>query len=134
MAKASVKDAGPSGPPGEVANVAPDLGNAGQTRILIDAMKESLSDIKSDVGRIEDRIDEIKDFRYADLLLYGKALAAAAVVLGGIAITAYFKLEAKLEKLEERIQAISQSSTRIDTKLEDLLQRIPPTVTPVPKR
>jgi prefoldin subunit 5 len=134
MAKASMNDPGQSGPPNDFPNVTPEIAGAGQTRILIDAMKESLADLKDDVGRIEASIDDIKGHRYTDLILYGKALAGAVVVLAGVAITAYMRLEAKIERLEDRIQALSTTSTRVDTKLEDLLQRIPPAITPVPKR
>ena len=55
------------------------------------------------------------------------AIAAVIVLLGGMMIAAYFRLESRMDEL-------STSSTKIETKLEDLLARIPPVATPAPKR
>jgi len=106
-------------PPQSLPSVNPsDLGGAGQTRLIIEAVKETVSELKSDVRTI-------KDHRFADMLWHIGALVAALVVLGGMMIATYFKIE-------DRLQELSTSSTRMETKLEDLLQRIPPVPTAPP--
>jgi hypothetical protein len=58
------------------------------------------------------------------------ALAAGVVLLGGMLIAAYFKIDDRIEALaratQDKFEAASNASTRVETKLEDLLQRIPP--------
>jgi len=106
-------------PPQSLPSVNPsDVGVAGQTRLIIEAVKETVSELKSDVRTIRDR-------RFADMLWHIGALAAAMVVLGGMMIATYFKIE-------DRLQELSTSLTRVETKLEDLLQRIPPVPTMPP--
>ena len=111
-----------SQPPREMANVAPfDVAGAGQTRLIVEAVKESVADLKADVK-------EIKGYRYGDLFKYLSAIAAAVVLLGGMLTAVYFRVEDKIHNL-------SNATTRMEAKLEDLLQRIPPTAsTPAPKR
>ena len=110
-----------SEPPRSVANVVPtDMANAGQTRILVDAIKESVAELKSEVTKI-------RDHRVTDLLLQLGALAAGFIVLSGMMIAAYFKIEGRLHEF-------GTVSTRVETKLDDLMQRIPPVPTPVPKK
>jgi hypothetical protein len=95
---------------------------AGQTRLIVEAVKETVAELKTDVRAI-------KDHRFTDMLWHIAALAAAVVLLGGMMVAAYFKFE-------DRLQLLSTSSTRVETKLDDLLQRIPPTPTliPAPKK
>ena len=50
------------------------------------------------------------------------------MVIGG-----YFILDGKLDKLGEKLDKLSTTVTRADTKLEDLLARIPPAQTPPPR-
>jgi hypothetical protein len=110
-----------SQPPTEMANVAPfDVAGSGQTRLIVEAVKESVADLKADVK-------EIKGYRYGDLFKYLSAIAAAVVLLGGMMIAVYFRVE-------DKIQRISTSTTRIESKLEDLVQRIPPVPTPAPRK
>lgn len=110
-----------SEPPKAMANVTPmDAGVTPVTRVLIDAVKESVSDLKSDVK-------EIKAQRFPDLLWHIAGLVGLGVILGGMMLTVYFKLE-------DKISALSTSSAKIETKLEDLIARIPPVQAPVPKR
>jgi len=82
----------------------------------VEAVKETVSELKADV-----RI--IKDHRFTDMLWHLGALVATALVLGGMMVAAYFKIQDKMDEL-------STSSTKVETKLEDLLQRIPPLPTP----
>ena len=110
-----------SQPPREMANVAPlDLAGAGQTRLIVEAVKDSVADLKSDVK-------DIKNYRYSDLFKYLSAIGAAVVLLGGMMIAAYFRVE-------DQIHQLSTATTRIETKFDDLLQRIPPVVAPAPRR
>lgn len=104
-----------------MANVTPqDMTGAGQTRIIVDAVKESVAELKSDVK-------DIKSHRVSDLVLHVSTLAAGFILLAGMMIAAYFKLD-------DRIHDISTALTRVETKLDDLLQRIPPIPTPVPRK
>jgi hypothetical protein len=93
--------------------------SAAQTRLLVRAVQDSLVDVKTDIR-------EIKSGEHAHFLLLLKIFGAAFVLLSGMLIFGYFRLE-------DRVSALDSSSIRIDTKLEDLLLRIPPIPTP-PKR
>lgn len=110
-----------SGPPQVIANVAPvDMAGAAHARIIVEAVKESVAELKADVR-------EIKTHRFTDLLWHITAFAAGFVILASMMIAAYFKIE-------DKIHTLSTSNTRIETKLEDLLQRIPPIPTLPPGR
>jgi hypothetical protein len=97
-----------------MANVTPlDVGGvSGHTRILIDAVKENIADLKMDVK-------DIKSHRFSDLLWHITGLVGVAVVLGSMLIAAYFRLD-------DKISSLSTQSTRIETKLDDIIARIPP--------
>ena len=97
-----------------------DIAGAGQTRLIVDAVKETVAELKADVR-------EIKGHRWSDLLWHIGSFAAGFVLLAGMMLAAYFKLE-------DRLFTLSTSATRVETKLEDLLQRIPPVQTPAPRR
>jgi hypothetical protein len=101
-----------SGPPRETANVTPMDAGSAQTRQIVEAVKASVAVLTSDVK-------EIRNYRYTDLLLHIGAFAAGIVLVVTMMVAAYFKLEDKL-------QTLSTATTRVDTKLEDLLLRIPP--------
>jgi hypothetical protein len=104
-----------------MANVPPPEGPAfAQARIIVDAVKESVAELKSDVK-------EIKGHRHTDFVWIIGVLAAGFLVLLGAMATAYLRLDDKVSEL-------SKSQTRIETRLEDLIARIPPTQTPVPKK
>jgi hypothetical protein len=90
---------------------------AGQTRLIVRAVQDSLRDVRADVQTI--RSGAHSDFR---LLL--KIFGTAFVILAGMLIFGYFRLE-------DKITALTASSIRVDTKLEDLLQRNPPIPTPL---
>jgi hypothetical protein len=106
-----------SQPPREMANVAPpDIAGAGQTRLMVDAIKESMAELRSDVK-------EIKGYRNGDLFKYLSAIAAAFLLLTGMMTTVYFRVD-------DHIRQLSTAITRVETKLDDLIQRIPPVPTP----
>jgi hypothetical protein len=109
-----------AGPPIETANVTPMDGGTAQTRQIVEAVKASVSELRQDVK-------DIKNYRYTDLLLHIGAFAGGIVLVVGMMVAAYFKLE-------DKISAVSTSNTRMETKLEDLLARIPPVQTPPPRR
>ena len=88
-----------------------------QTRVIVRAVQESLSDVKTDLR-------EITKKEHDHFLLLLKIFGAAFVLLSGMLIFGYFRLE-------DRVVSLDASSIRIDTKLEDLLQRIPPIPTPL---
>jgi hypothetical protein len=99
--------------PQSLPNVNPtDIGVAGQTRVIVDAVKETVAELKADVRNI-------RDHRFTDMMWHIGALTAGVILLGGMMITLYFKIE-------DKIEAISNESTKVETKLEDLLQRVPP--------
>ncbi|HVT56033.1 MAG TPA: hypothetical protein VHD34_08295, partial [Xanthobacteraceae bacterium] len=77
-------------------------------------------------GDIKQDIKDIRGYRLTDLLLVGGGIIASFVLLASMMIAGYFRLE-------DKIQIISTAQTRIETKLEDLLARIPPMQTP-PRR
>ena len=100
-------------------NVAPtEMAGTGNTRLMIEAVKETVADLKADVK-------EIKNHRFTDFLWHIGVFAAGFLLLATMMIAGYFKIE-------DRMNEVSKTTTRIDTKLEDLLQRIPPTVAPLP--
>jgi hypothetical protein len=61
-------------------------------------------------------------------------VVTAFLILSGMLIFGYFKLDDRIVKLEDRVNGFSNTLVRIDTKLEDLLARIPPVQTPPPQR
>jgi hypothetical protein len=98
----------------------PDVAGSGQTRLLISAIEGALKDLKDDVK-------DIKSHRHSDFVFHISLLGAGFILLAGMLIAGYFKLDDRISKIED-------ASTRIDTKLEDLLARIPPVQAPIPRR
>ena len=98
-----------------VANVAPDF--AGQTRILINAIEGTVADLKADVR-------EIRNHRVTDLLWHIGVFAGGFLIFASAMIFAYFKIEEKTSAL----------TTRVETKLDDLVARLPPVVAPIPRK
>jgi hypothetical protein len=109
-----------AGPPKETANVTPMDSGTTQTRIIVEA-------VKTTVATLESNVKEIRDYRYTDLWRHLAAFAAGIVLVVGMLITAYFKIE-------DKMQILSTASTRMETKLDDLIARIPPVQTQVPRR
>ena len=62
-------------------------------------------------------------------------MIGAAVVVLGVLGAAYFKLDGKLDvlfsRLDDKIADSIKTSTRIETKLDDLIARVPPVQTPL---
>jgi hypothetical protein len=87
--------------------------------VRVEALENSISEIKYD-------IKDIKSFRWTDFLWHIGVLIAFGVGFGVALITVYFRLE-------DRISALSTASTRIETKLEDLLARVPHVPIPLQK-
>jgi hypothetical protein len=105
----------------QIANVIPDVGAvAGQTRLLINAIDASTRELKDDVR-------DIKSHRHSDFVYMISVFAAGFILLAGMLITVYLLLDGRIEKL-------TISSVRSETKLEDLLQRVPPILPPPPKQ
>ena len=120
------RDQEESVPPGQLPNVPPDLPGTAQTRLLIQTIEDNLKDVKGD-------IKDIKKYRHSDFVYMIAMLAGGFVLLAGMLIATYFIIDSKFEKLSEKVDRLSISSTRVDVKLEDLLARIPPVQTPVPQ-
>lgn len=101
----------------------------GQTRVLAGVLEDGLKELRADVR-------EVKAYRHSDFRILAGMIATCFLVLAGMVVTGYFKLDDRIAlttgKADDRITTLTTTSTRIDTKLEDLLQRIPPAVTPVP--
>src|ERR1700689_4225430 len=92
-------------PPTEMANVTPMGSASAQTRRIVDAVTGSVAEIAKDVK-------EIKNYRYTDLLLHIGAFTGGIIMVVTLILTIY-------SKLDDRIQAISSTTTRSDQKLED---------------
>jgi pheromone shutdown protein TraB len=104
--------------PSQVATVVPT--GAGHTQAIVKSLEGSIADIKIDVR-------ELKNSRHSDFVYMITVFGAGFLILAGLLGTVYFKLD-------DRIDRLSQIIIRADTRLEDLLQRIPPVTTPAPKR
>ena len=88
---------------------------------------DRVAELAATVTHIKGEVSEVKaharsDFRFI-LLIFGGAF----IVLGGMILTSYLRLEDKAE-------ALVTSTQRVDTKLGDLLSRIPPAPTPPQRR
>jgi hypothetical protein len=108
-------------PPRSFPNVPPPDVSSGvaQARLVVKAVEDSVKELKDDVRHI--RTTQQTDFKW-----YLSASIAGFLLLAGMFLYGYVRLEDRFEKLND-------SSIRVETKLNDLLQRIPPAVMPVPK-
>jgi hypothetical protein len=104
--------------PTQVATVLPT--GAGHTQAVVKSLEDSIAEIKTDIR-------ELKNHRHSDFVYLITVFAAGFLLLSGAIGTVYFRLDDKIDRL-------TQTGIRVDTKLEDLLQRIPPVVAPAPKR
>jgi hypothetical protein len=91
MARAP-KPSGENGPPKEMPNVIPDVGGSGQTRILIDAVKETVAELKSDVK-------DIKEYRHTDFRWHITIFGSGFLLLAGLALHLYSRLEGNYSPL-----------------------------------
>jgi len=85
----------------------------GHTQAIVNSLQNDIGDIKKDIRWL------LGIFAAGFLLLAGTGTGAI--------VGLYFKLDEKLEKY-------TASNIRMETKLEDLLARIPPVQAPAPKR
>ena len=92
--------------------------NSGPARVIAEAIAKDITEIKSGVNDLKNnrRDDFIKL-----LMIYG----AGFVFLAGMIVSSYLLLDNK-------ISSVSDLGIRVDTKLEELIKRIPPVQTPVP--
>jgi hypothetical protein len=81
-------------------------------RVPIKVLEDSINEIKYDVK-------DVKAHRLIDFLWH----AGALIAFGTFVIAFYFWLD-------DKVSAVSTASTRMETKLEDLLARLPPVPTP----
>lgn len=107
--------------PSDVALTTPDISSgAGPLRLVIGQLDSAIGEIRSDIGNI-------KDHRHTDFKWLVTIFGLGFVALATMFIVGYMRLE-------DRLDPLSISNTKIETKLDDLLARIPPAITPVPKR
>ncbi len=123
MADVPRQEAAQGGPPKELANVAPDVGGSGQTRLIIQAIEPTITELRNEMRDL--RKTASNDFKW---------IIGGFILVGGMMIAGYFKLDDRISHLEDRFITISNTTTKIDTQLQDLLARIPPTPTPAPRR
>ena len=97
-----------NGPPTSVANITPPTGE-GQARTAFETFKDTLSEIKTDVR-------ELRKGLVVGFLILAAALVAGFLILAGMLVDGYLKLEAKIDGL-------STPLTRVETKLDDAIQR-----------
>jgi hypothetical protein len=109
-----------AGPPINTANVTPIDAGTAQTRQIVDAVRLSVASLHADVK-------EIRDYRYTDLWRHLAAFATGIVLVVGMMSAVYFKIE-------DKIQTLSTTTTRIQTKPDDLIARVPPIQAPVPRK
>jgi hypothetical protein len=86
------------------------------------------------VQELKDDIKEIKDNRHSDFIFHVNILGGGFLLLAGMIIASYLLLDSRMSKSDDRVNTLTNTSVRIETKLEDLLQRIPPVPTPPPAR
>lgn len=88
-------------------------------------MQKALGELSAHVDGARSVLDDHRRDVKSDFRWTWSGLAAAAVLLVGALIFAYFRLE-------DRQVALGTSLARVETKLDDLLQRLPPP--PAPRR
>jgi outer membrane murein-binding lipoprotein Lpp len=93
-----------NGPPTSVANITPPTGE-GQARTAFEAFKDTLSEIRKDVRELR------------------LGLVVGFLILGGMLIAGYWRLEAKIDDLATSQTRLETSLVRVETKLDDALQR-----------
>lgn len=86
------------------------------------------------VGELKDDIRDIKSHRHSDFVFHVTVLAGGFLLLAGMLIFGYFRLDDRITKSDDKINSLTNQVTRTNTQLEDLLERIPPVQTPVPQK
>lgn len=89
------------------------------------------AEIKEDIKEIRRGLGSIQSDRHSDFKYYISVFGTGFLLLAGMMTYGYFRLD-------DRINALTTNSTRIDAKLEELLKRTPvlsiPAPTSPPKR
>ena len=104
-----------------------------QTRALVRALEHALRDFREDLVEVKTRAHT--DF-FRTLWVFGVGF----VLLAGMVIEAYrwaaddlrlasTRLENRIDKVDDRVVTTGNTLTRVDQKLQDLLDRVPATPT-----
>jgi hypothetical protein len=105
--------------PRQFANVMPDI-SGGAANVVVREFRDDIREIKRD--------------QKADFRIVAGMLVAGVIIVVGMMLYAYFRIDDRITKLEDKVNVMSTTLTRVDTKLEDLLARMPPVQTPPPRR
>ena len=102
--------------PHQFANVTPDIsGGTAQLRIVINTLESTLKEIKVDVN-------DIKNHRHSDFVFIISVFAAGFVIISGMLIVGYFRLDDKIDgrikELSTKVDQMTVTTTKIDTKLD----------------
>jgi hypothetical protein len=90
--------------PQSFANVPPDLSaNAGQARLVVKALEDSIVEIKTD-------IKEIKSHRHSDFVWLVTVFAAGFIALACLFGFGYFRTDDRFERLTDKIDKLTASS------------------------
>jgi hypothetical protein len=100
-------------------------------RALQEALKESNANLRQDMS-------EIKTHTRADyhrtIYMFGAGFVLICCLFGWGYTRVDDHLSAAASRLDDKIATLSTTATRIDTKMEDLLARMPPVQTPIPHK
>ena len=88
---------------------------------------DKVPELASSVGFIKEAVSELRTNSRSDHRFVLAVFGAGFVLLGSMTIASYLLLVNKVDS-----QAIA--GQRIETKLDDLIARLPPTPTPIPAR
>jgi prefoldin subunit 5 len=126
--------AGESGePPSDGA--APITSNAAQARILRDALEQIL---RETVSELKTEVSTIKTQAHADFKNIIYIFGTGFLLLAGLAIGIYVETDEHLSsaatRLEDHVNTVEKSLVKVETKLDDLLERVPPVPTAIPRK
>jgi hypothetical protein len=124
-----------AGPPDDSGQPPPISPHAAQTGALVraiqDALKDSIAELKREIS--ETRTHSREDFHRL-LYIFGAGFVAIAVLFAW----GYSRLEDRFiavsTKIDDKVDTLSNTVIKVDTKLGDLLERIPPAQTQVPRK
>lgn len=124
---------------GAPAEGSPPLALAGQAqaRLAAELLAPTLDELRKDIR-------EVRSHHRTEFIIVISALATGFLVLAGMSIGAYrwahddaagesTRLSTRVDTMEHSQMVTQETLVRVDTKLEDLLARIPPLATP-PRR
>src|SRR6185312_7169975 len=101
MAETTQRNNQEGAPPGEMAAVTPDVsGGSGQTRLVIQAIEPTITEIRNEMR-------DLRNSAQTDFRLVMAAFGAGFLLLGGMLIAGYFRLDDRISKLEERVTTMS---------------------------